>query len=82
MSIALLTTLYGVLLANLILTPIAGKLELRSSEEVKFKTLILEGVISIQSGVNPRILEEKLNALIPPSHRYGNGTEVSVHAPS
>jgi chemotaxis protein MotA len=82
MSIALLTTLYGVLLANLILTPIAGKLELRSSEEVKFKTLILEGVISIQSGVNPRILEEKLNALIPPSHRYGNGIEVSVHVPS
>lgn len=82
MSVALLTTLYGVLLANLVLTPIAGKLALRSSEEIKTKTIILEGVISIQSGMNPRILEEKLSALVPPARRNGTNIEVSLNAPS
>ncbi|GAW92925.1 motility protein A [Calderihabitans maritimus] len=65
MAVALLTTFYGALMANLLLTPIAGKLALRSEEEVLNKRLILEGIIAIQSGVNPRILEEKLNAFIP-----------------
>lgn len=69
MAVALLTTLYGSLMANLIFTPIAGKLALRSREEMRCKTIILEGVICIQSGMNPRILEEKLNALIPPELR-------------
>lgn len=82
MSVALLTTLYGALLAHMILKPIAGKLALRSNEEIKLKTIILEGVTSIQSGMNPTILEEKLNALVPPGRRYAGRYEVTVNAPS
>lgn len=82
MSVALLTTLYGALMANLVLIPIAGKLALRSREEIRNKTIILEGVISIQSGMNPHIIEEKLNALVPPVRRYGRSLEVTVNASS
>ncbi|MBO8167981.1 MAG: MotA/TolQ/ExbB proton channel family protein [Thermoanaerobacteraceae bacterium] len=69
MSVALLTTFYGALLANLILIPIAGKLALKNEEEMLEKRIILEGVLGIQSGMNPRILEEKLKVFIPPSER-------------
>jgi len=84
MSIALLTTFYGSLIANLIMNPIAGKLALRSDEEMRIKTIILEGVIAIQSGLNPRILEEKLRAFIPPNSRKleEKESEVSLDAAS
>ncbi len=87
MAVALLTTLYGSLMANMFFTPIAGKLALRSREEVRFKTIILEGIICIQSGMNPRIIEEKLSALIPPGNRkkdeiFELNPEVSIHAAS
>ena len=65
MAVALITTFYGAVLANFILIPIAGKLEKRSADEVLIKSLILEGIIGIQSGLNPRILEEKLKAFLP-----------------
>ncbi len=66
MALALLTTFYGAVLANLLFIPIAGKLELKSEEEVLAKYLMLEGITGIQSGMNPRILEEKLRAFIGP----------------
>jgi len=69
MAIALLTTMYGVVLANLILLPIANKLKVNSQEEVLEKEIILEGVLSIQSGINPRIIEDKLKVFIPPKFR-------------
>ena len=81
MSVALLSTLYGILLANLVLNPVAGKLALRSIEEVKIKKVILEGVISIQSGMNPTLLEEKLYSLLPPYRRDSGRTEVAADAP-
>lgn len=62
---AFLTTLYGVILANLFFVPIANKLTLNSAEEVKMKQLIIKGVLGIQSGANPRIIEEELIAFIP-----------------
>ncbi|WP_078555519.1 flagellar motor protein MotP [Bacillus alkalicellulosilyticus] len=65
MAIALLTTLYGTVLANLVFLPIAAKLENKTDEEVFFKQIIVEGVIGVQSGQNPKILEEKLSAFIP-----------------
>ncbi|HHY20900.1 MAG TPA: flagellar motor protein MotP [Bacilli bacterium] len=65
MAIALITTLYGALLANLIFLPIASKLENKTEEEAFVKQLIVEGVIGVQSGQNPKILEEKLSAFIP-----------------
>ncbi|MGI6552521.1 MAG: motility protein A [Clostridia bacterium] len=69
MSVALITTFYGAIMANLVFIPLAGKLELRSQEEVLLKSIILEGIISIQSGMNPRILEEKLKSFLPPEPR-------------
>ena len=69
MATALLTTFYGALFANLICLPIAGKLKVRSEEEILSRELIVEGILSIQSGDNPRIVEEKLKAFIAPRLR-------------
>lgn len=67
MATALLTTLYGVLVANLIFIPLAGKLEVKSGQEVIMKELMIEGLLSIQAGENPRIVREKLEAFLSPS---------------
>jgi chemotaxis protein MotA len=69
MAVALLTTFYGSLMANLVCMPIAGKLKTRSKEEVLVKEMTVEGVISLSNGDNPRILEQKLKAFIPPNQR-------------
>jgi len=69
MATALITTFYGALFANLICLPIAGKLRMRSEEEIFSRELIIEGILSIQSGDNPRIVEEKLKAFISPRLR-------------
>jgi len=69
MATALITTFYGSLLANLIFLPIAGKLKVRSQEEVLLKEVMIEGMLSIQAGENPRIIEEKLNAFLAPKIR-------------
>ena len=64
MAIAILTTFYGVVLANLVFIPLAVKLERKTDEEVFFRQIIIEGVIGVQSGENPKILEEKLSAFL------------------
>lgn len=69
MAVALLTTLYGAMVANLIALPLAGKLEQRSLEESALKTMVIEGVVAIQEGHSPRIVSEKLRAFIPPDIR-------------
>jgi len=69
MAAALITTLYGSLLANVLFLPMADKLALRSQEEVLNKTIIIQGVMSIQSGDNPRNVASKLMTFIPPSQR-------------
>lgn len=73
MAVAILTTLYGAWMANLIFTPIGNKLKARSSEEILIKEVAIEGVMSIQSGDNPRILEQKLLAFLAPSIRPPRG---------
>jgi len=60
MGIALVTTFYGVLLANLIFIPIAGKLKTRSDEEVHISEIIMAGILSIHGKEHPLIMEEKL----------------------
>ena len=65
MAVALLTTFYGALLANVFCLPIAGKLKNRSSDEVMIKELMTEGIVCIAKGDNPRIIEQKLNAYLP-----------------
>lgn len=64
MAVALLTTLYGTVLANLAFIPMASKLENKTQEEVFIMQIVIEGVIGVQSGQNPRILEEKLSAFL------------------
>jgi chemotaxis protein MotA len=66
MAVALLTTFYGSVLANLLFNPIAGKLKTRSKQEMLVKQMILEGILSIQAGDNHRIVEQKLKAFISP----------------
>lgn len=69
MAVALLTTLYGALIANLICAPIKGKLEIRSKEELMFMAMVLDGILSIQAGDNPALVEFKLNTYVPPANR-------------
>ena len=69
MAVALLTTFYGSMLANLVCIPMAGKLRTRSSEEVLIKEMMIEGILSIARGDNPRIVEQRLQAFIPPNMR-------------
>jgi chemotaxis protein MotA len=69
MALALITTMYGAIMANLILIPMKSKLEDRDKEETRAKEIIIEGILSIQSGDNPRILLEKLVSFLPPRQR-------------
>lgn len=69
MAVALITTLYGAILANLFFIPMAKKLEGRNYDEVLLKEIMLEGTLSIQSGDNPRIVKDKLTSFLPPSVR-------------
>jgi chemotaxis protein MotA len=69
MAVALITTLYGSILANTICIPLAEKLKGYSGREIMVKELMLEGIMSLQSGDNPRIVEQKLTAFVEPGLR-------------
>ena len=69
MGTALITTLYGVLLANFIFGPIAGKLETLSSIEVRHRTVMMEGIMSIHSLTHPIIIRERLMTFVPAAEK-------------
>jgi len=69
MAVALITTMYGAIIANVVTGPIAEKLGANDADEVLVKTIIIAGVMSIQSGDNPRVVESKLMTYLPPSKR-------------
>ena len=69
MATALITTLYGSLLANWICAPCANKLKNNNSKELMDKEIMIEGILSIQAGENPRVIEEKLKSFLSPSDR-------------
>lgn len=69
MSIALITTFYGSILANFVCIPIANKLGMNSKEEIQQKEMIIEGILSIQAGENPRIMEHKLKTFLSPEQK-------------
>ena len=73
MAIALLTTLYGAIIANAFALPVADKLGFRSSEERINKSLILETIAGIQEGLNPRVLEGLLKTYLPDRKRGSSG---------
>jgi len=70
MATALVTTLYGSMIANLFALPMAGKLAARSKQEMTQKYLVLEGILSIQSGDNPRLVRERLMTFLAPGSRH------------
>lgn len=69
MAVALVTTLYGSILANWLCSPVANKLSSQNDEEIKLKEIMIEGILSIQAGENPRVIEEKLKSFLPPKAR-------------
>ncbi len=75
MAIALITTFYGSLLANWICTPVATKLKANNAKEIMSKTIVVEGLLSIQAGENPRVIEEKLKSFISPDRRAALSNE-------
>ncbi len=75
MAVALLTTLYGAIIATAFALPIADKLALRSKEERLNKALILETISSIQEGLNPRVMEELLKTYLPEGKRDAIGEQ-------
>jgi len=75
MAIALLTTLYGAIAANVFALPLAEKLGRRSKEEMLLKMIVVKGVMAIQSGDNPRIVEQKLKTFLPMRARQQVGAK-------
>jgi len=66
---AFLATLWGILSANIFWLPVGGKLKTNSTEEVAYRQMIIEGILSLQAGENPRIVKDKLSAFLPPNER-------------
>ncbi|MEX2480723.1 MAG: flagellar motor protein PomA [Gammaproteobacteria bacterium] len=75
MAVALLTTLYGAVIANVVALPIADKLGLRANEERMVKAMIIDSLQGIQEGRNPRVIEEILKTYLPNSKRITAGAE-------
>ena len=69
MAVALLTTLYGSLIANWLCNPVATKLKVNNDIEMMMKEVTVEGLLSIQAGENPRVIEEKLKSFLSPKAR-------------
>jgi chemotaxis protein MotA len=82
MSMALVTTFYGSVLANWVCNPIATKLQQNSEEEIRLKEMMIEGVLSIQSGENPRIMEHRLKTFLSPDQRAAYEKLVSGEEPN
>ena len=80
MALALITTLYGSLAANIYAMPFSTKLKQINKEETLIKTVLIEGMLSIQAGENPRIIEEKLKSFLAPALRDGIGEGAAVAA--
>jgi len=69
LAVAIITTFYGAVLAYLVLTPLATNLDSITGEEILYKSIVVMGVLSLQSGDNPRILKQKLVSFLPPPMR-------------
>lgn len=74
MAVALITTFYGSVLANAICTPVSNKLKADNAAEMMLKEVMIEGLLSIQAGENPRVIEEKLKSFLSPQDREAAGS--------
>ena len=77
MGLALITTFYGVFMANMIFLPIGGKLKSRSENEMMLKSIVVEGIISIHAREHPILIKEKLMTFAPSQFRYNTEIEIS-----
>lgn len=75
MAVALITTLYGSLIANWLCAPVASKLSVNNDAEIMIKEVAVEGLLSIQAGENPRVIEEKLKSFLSPKMRESMSEE-------
>ena len=73
MAVALITTFYGSVLANFLFTPVANKMKIYSADEILIKEILIEGILSIDAGENPHIIEEKLKVFLAPALRDSVG---------
>ncbi len=80
-SAAFIATLLGVGAANIVLLPVAERLKQLSDAEVQARVLVLDGILAIQSGDNPRVIEEKLISFVPPDEREDEGDDAGADAP-
>ena len=78
MAVALLTTLYGSLLSNWICIPVSFKLKMKNDDEITMKQIMVEGLLSIQAGENPRVIEEKLKSFLSPGERENQGDDAQA----
>jgi len=78
MAVALITTLYGAVVSNMMFLPFADKLAFYSKRELQVREVILRGILSIQDGDNPRILEQKLKTVLPVAERAGDETAMAA----
>jgi chemotaxis protein MotA len=72
MSLALLTTLYGVFFSNVLFIPVSAKLDQLNTAELETMQLVVDGVLAIQAGASPRMLVERLEAFLAPELRVGH----------
>jgi chemotaxis protein MotA len=77
MAVAMITTLYGAVLSNVICLPFAEKLNYVNKQELQAMEIIVRGVLAIQAGDSPRIVEQKLSTFIPPKQRAGNNEKAA-----
>lgn len=80
MSVALVTTFYGTVLANMLFSPLAKRLKAVGSVEYLHKELIIEGIMAIQNGENPRIIKEKLNAYLSNAQQHSTAIRDAVRS--
>jgi len=78
MAVALLTTLYGAVMANMVFMPVADKLKLKRNEEEKLNAICLDGIAAILSGENPRNVDSMLKVYLTPKRRSTDATEAKA----
>ncbi|MBS3939197.1 MAG: motility protein A [Peptococcaceae bacterium] len=71
MAVALITTMYGAIMANFVFTPLSGKVTVKSKQVMLYREMILEGLASLQAGVNPRVIEQRLRSFVAPASKSG-----------
>ncbi len=82
MALAMLTTLYGVMLANIVFLPVASRLDRQNDAEIAVREAALDGVVALQGGISPRLLVERMETFLPPERRVGYSVRAGRTSPA